>query len=496
MSTHSRLYYPVLLLQIASKWDAAEYVRSVPNASKKVSTSGDQDYSADDLEQHAAPSQADGAGADDPRTQFRHDHDRVLYSTAFAALAGKSQVVSSGETGQFHTRLTHSLKVEQVGRRLAEKFQQQGGGPDPDLVSTACLAHDLGHPPFGHAGEQALDQKMHKLGDAKTLDGFEGNAQNLRILTHLEAHKRPTKGLHLSRAALDASTKYPWARNDDTRKFSTQYHQGEGIDRSRKFGFYATEASAGAWILNGRTVADRPIEEQIMDWADDVTYACHDLMDFYRAGAIPLDRLLAFDDEVTEGNVKPDRASEDLNQFLASVEAKFAAKGRPFEQGAALASFVRLQEILRINAPSGDSFDQKVQISSANSRLITALLNGADLNIIDPDRPPTRYNATLQVPDDLHLMCDLLKELIWKYVIDHPRLATQQQGQQRIVTELLTWYFESAERLLPVDRRDDLEDEPRLRVCVDHVSSLTELQAVNLHRRMSGVDLGAFSDSV
>ncbi|KRC65393.1 hypothetical protein ASE12_11895 [Aeromicrobium sp. Root236] len=455
-------------------------------------------YTDEDVEQDRHTSSDDASG-NDPRNQFKHDHDRVLYSSAFAALAGKSQVVSAGEAGQFHTRLTHSLKVTQVGRRLAERFACEQGGPDPDLVATACLAHDLGHPPFGHAGEVALDAAMKRLcgnENDPASDGFEGNAQNLRILTHLEAHKRTSPGLHLSRAALDATTKYPWLRDDGSLKFSHRQPHGKQIDRGKKFGFYKTEADIGDWILNGRKYADRPIEEQIMDWADDVTYACHDLLDFFRSGAIPLDRLLEFDEEATADSITIDSVSDDLSAFLAGVKKKWVKAGRAYDESAALAAFVQLQELLRIRTRHSDSFDGRVNLASANSRLITSLLGDVSLTVIDEALPHTRYNAILEVPDDLRLLCNLLKELIWTYVINNPRLATQQHGQETIVTSLLDWYYAEPKRLLPISYREDLDTEPVLRVCVDHVSSLTEVQASNLYRRMSGVDLGAFTDNL
>lgn len=179
----------------------------------------------------------------DQRRAFQRDRDRIIYSTAFRRIAGKTQVVAVEEFGLYHTRLTHSLKVAQLGRRLAERLQDSFANtlntspnlipPNPDLVEAACLAHDLGHPPFGHIGERELRRAFDRIAlDRSTAEadgnptpemiedralgrgGFEGNAQTFRLLTYLSARVplEPRCGLNLTRATLDACTKYPWLR--------------------------------------------------------------------------------------------------------------------------------------------------------------------------------------------------------------------------------------------------------------------------------------------
>ena len=240
----------------------------------------------DNREQRYHPEEEKGG---DHRRPAERDRDRILYTSAFRRLAQVTQVVAANNAHVFHNRLTHSLQVAQVGRRIAEwlssrqsELAAEAEGLDPNVVEAACLAHDLGHPPFGHIAEQELNSLCQDIG------GFEGNAQSFRIVTKLAFRSPSYAGINLTRATLCALLKYPWLR-------------GQNPAKPKKWGAYNTENDDFTFAreLMSSTNLQRSVEAELMDWADDVTYCVHDLEDFYRAGRIPL-HLLAWrkrDDE-------------------------------------------------------------------------------------------------------------------------------------------------------------------------------------------------------
>ena len=201
---------------------------------------------------------------EDYRSPYERDYDRLLYSSAFNRLSGVTQVVNPAEGLIFHNRLTHSIKVAQIGTRLAEfiikKYPNESpkieyfGGLDSVVVSTASLAHDLGTPPFGHIAEKRLNEIL--LDRYKDSDGFEGNAQSFRIVTKLSAAYTAHSGLNLTRASLNAILKYPWFAGQNPKK------------ESKKYGVYSSEIEDFEWarrsfpyldkIKNARSCFDGP----------------------------------------------------------------------------------------------------------------------------------------------------------------------------------------------------------------------------------------------
>ncbi|MCX5658076.1 MAG: dNTP triphosphohydrolase [Candidatus Omnitrophica bacterium] len=230
--------------------------------------------------------------SDDKRTRPARDRDRVIFSGAFRRLAGVTQVASPQENHLFHSRLTHSLEVAQIGRRITERLfipdtSLSGLNPDlaklkecldPDVIEAACLIHDLGHPPFGHIGGQELDNLVRSNGNN---DGFEANAQSFRIVTRLVVHREGYNGLDLCRATLNAALKYPWKR-DFAHLKSKEY---------LKFGAYTDDEEYFDWTRKYSAEKESCLEANIMDFSDDIANAVHDIIDFHRAGLLPLASL-------------------------------------------------------------------------------------------------------------------------------------------------------------------------------------------------------------
>lgn len=454
----------------------------------------------------------------DVRTPFQHDVDRILYSTEFRALAGKTQVIASDQLGGYHNRLTHSLKVAQIGKRMAVMLTQRYAsvtgdalvGPSPDLVEAAGLLHDIGHPPFGHVGELAIREGINVLKGGKRADAFQANAQNLRIAMYLGVKRhRDYRGLNLTRAAIDSSVKYPWLPGP------------EGYAK-KHWGCYDDDATKESlrWALNDRSapfdapseVPDhhasrglrRPVEEQIMDWADEVTYACHDVEDFYRAGMLPLDQVFG---GVPSQDVR--RGERNDPGFETDRFIKHLVQEDTFTEQRAIEVLQNLQNQIGTVFPFEATVEGRGRSTMATSSLITYFMGpkphpprdeGSDgfqimLAPLDDSGLLTGYHAALDIHQDLRDACRILNGLIWFYVIDRPSLATQQRGQKRIVHDLIEWYANEPKRLLPRDRHEEWQEHgDAVRAAADAVSSLTESEAVRVHRRMSGIDWGQITD--
>ncbi|MBN9506611.1 MAG: dNTP triphosphohydrolase [Altererythrobacter sp.] len=407
----------------------------------------------------------------DQRSEFERDRDRLLYSSAFHRLAGITQIVRAGEADVFHTRQQHTIKVAQVGRRLAQKLlaehpkEASYRGLDPEVVEAACLAHDLGHPPFGHIGEHTLDELVREHDD----EGFEGNAQSFRIITKLAVRFPDSPGIDLTRATLAACLKYPWFRAKRGKK-------------SRKWSAYSSERDDFEFAREFHDHDEKTLEAELMDWADDVAYSVHDLEDFHRCNALPWARVFGERERIIEhaagsnGGEKPKlkAAYERLRSFLEGTYS--ALLSDPYEG-------TRLQ---------------REQLRRMTSQLIGKYIGGIAIN---PDRSANK--AVVFDENSLHEIL-ILKQITRDYIIGSPTLAAQQHGQKRIITDLFEALWKGYDRelgyppFLPIRLRylAEVKGTSRPRLVADCISSLSESEAVRLHARLCGAVTGSVLDPI
>jgi dGTPase len=383
------------------------------------------------------------------RGPFVRDRARVLHSAALRRLAAKTQVVAVGSGDFPRTRLTHSLECAQIGRELGGAL-----GCDPDLVDAACLAHDLGHPPFGHNGEAALAELAVSCG------GFEGNAQSLRLLTRLEA-KAPGAGLNLTRATLDATLKYPWLCPAGS--------------EPGKYGAYADDQDAFQWIRDGAPPGRPCFEAQVMDWADDVAYSVHDLEDGLHAGLIRLSQLR-------------DPAEREQVTELTLAEYCPPASVTAAELGEVFAALLELDfwPTLFDGGPAAAA-----AVKSLTSELIGRFCGAAEQATRPPGAPPlTRFTADLAVPRQQRLECALLKGVTAHYVMSRPGAAAAQARERELIAELTCAVLAGAPGTLDPMLAAVFEAAPadaaRRRVVIDQIASLTDTSAVSWHQRLCG----------
>jgi len=381
------------------------------------------------------------------RTQFERDRARVLHSAGFRRLATKTQVHTAGSDDFLRTRLTHSLEVAQISREMGARL-----GCDPDVVDTAGLAHDLGHPPFGHNGEAALDRVAQACG------GFEGNAQTLRVLTRLEA-KVEGAGLNLTRASLDASCKYPWPRRAG----------------HRKFGVYADDRPVFEWLRRHSPAGDRRcLEAQVMDWADDVAYSVHDVEDGILAGRIS---LAALADPV------------ERSALAALAAASFGADRAACEAaGARLVELPVVDDARRLGVQTGSA--GQVALKRLTSELVNRFATAAvdATQAVYGDGPLGRYRADLVVPALVAAEVALLKAVAVRYVMADPARLRAQAEQRELLLELVGAVAAGAPDTLAGPLREDWtaapDDTARWRVVIDQVATLTDQQAYTWHARL------------
>jgi dGTPase len=398
------------------------------------------------------------------RTPFERDRARLVHSAALRRLAAKTQVVDPQTDDFVRNRLTHTLEVAQVARDLAKTL-----GCDPDIVETAALAHDIGHPPFGHNGERILDELAADCG------GFEGNAQTLRLLTRLEAKSTDAEGrsvgLNLTRATLDASTKYPWSRAEAPLPSGVD-PDGE-VDPVRKFGVYDDDLPVFTWMREGAQPGQRCLEAQVMDFSDDVAYSVHDLEDGIVAGRIELDWL---------------KDTGRRTEVWQTVRAWYLPGVADGELDAALAGLQRMA-----SWPSG-SYDGSRRAQAALKNLTSDLIGAFCTSVQHATHdkygtgPLVRYDADLVVPHDTRLAIAVLKGVAAEWVMRAADRVSLMETQREVVAELVDALLVRGPSALEPPFRDDharaTSEAGRLRVVVDQVASLTDASAVQWHDRL------------
>ena len=376
------------------------------------------------------------------------DRARVIHSAALRRLAAKTQVAVPWENDFQRTRLAHSLECAQIGRELGESL-----GADPDLLDTACLSHDMGHPPFGHNGEEALAEVAEPCG------GFEGNAQSFRLLTRIEAKtvdaNGKSLGLNLTRASLDAATKYPWPR----------------AENPRKFGVYDDDTEIFNWVRQGAPAGRKCIEAQIMDWSDDCAYSVHDL-----------------EDAIFSGQVKVKNFDNDFDILYTEMVASYGSDATKEDAAAAL---TRLQQLSCWPVNFDRSHRSLARLKDSTSQLIGRFVLAAELETrkVHGNGPLTRYIANLEIPREQKVEVDFLKSIAGHYLISAAASQERYAKQKVVIHELVEMLFKAApQELDPIfgeDWKIANSDAQRLRVVVDQIASLSDPGAYALHAHLS-----------
>ncbi len=383
------------------------------------------------------------------RRAFARDKARVLHSAGLRRLSAKTQVMSAGADDFPRTRLTHTLEVAQIGRELGDAL-----GCDPDLVETACLVHDLGHPPFGHNGEEALHKASLDIG------GFEGNAQTFRLLTRLESktiRDGRSLGLNLTRATLDAATKYPWAFDG----------------KNPKFGFYEEDKEIFDWVRLNAKSQTKVFEAQVMDIADDIAYSVHDIEDaIYGQHFSPL----ALDSE------------PEFKEVVKLAATEYAPEINEDNLNKALNSLIKQSWWVK-------SFTA-TQVDMAALKNMTSHLIGKFTEEIEQATKAgnkaenfTRYNANLIVPLETKAQIAVLKAVVNLFVMQRKGAAENYAKEQDLILNIVEGLQNNPQKLDPQFKHqfeNAGSSKEAKRAVIDQVASLTDSSARRLAQEFVG----------
>ena len=397
-------------------------------------------YNAADTQRRADEAPKGAQLAPDSRGDFARDRARVLHSAALRRLADKTQVVGPRDGDTPRTRLTHSLEVAQISRGIGE-----GLGLSPDLCEMAGLTHDIGHPPYGHNGEVALNEVAPC--------GFEGNAQTLRILARLEPKvliDGTSFGLNLTRASLDAAVKYPLTRTN-----------ADG-SVNRKYSAYDEDAGVLAWLREGHTDGAPPMEAQVMDFSDDIAYSVHDVEDGIVSGRVSL------------------RVRWDFVELAALAEKGAAAFGGDADSLVDAADRLRSLPAIAAAAEFDYTLSAWAGLKALTSQLVGRYVGAVTRATREENEGVTlgRQHGRLVVPPDVEAEVRLLKTVAVLYVMDQPSHQARQDRQRDRIYRVHEYLRAGAPGTLDTmfqawfnAAETDLERE---RVIVDQIASMTE----------------------
>lgn len=394
------------------------------------------------------------------RSPYARDKARIIHSSAWRRLAAKTQVLSPTSGVDFaRNRLTHSLEVAQIGSEIATSL-----GLEENIVEAACLAHDIGHPPFGHNGEKALDEWMQGHG------GFEGNAQTLRVLTRLEPKhfnsQNKSVGLNLTRAMLDASCKYPWSLNEATAEFEIK------PSSSPKFGYFEDDKTVFEWMREGAPEKLKSSEAQVMDLSDDIAYSVHD-----------------FEDAVVSGFIDPEiLVSTSGHDILLQKIADWS--GASFSTDRLAEAFTRISHTPTWLTSWQGSMKQHAQLKNFTSDMIGRFARGAiDLTLNKArDNNIARYGAKVHVPVYVQEEIAVLKGIVAAYVMSSGVRQPTYLRQRVLLIELLDTLWEKGAEHLDLQFKQDFEtaanETQARRAIADQVASLTDQSAISWHTKL------------
>ncbi len=401
----------------------------------------------------------------DYRTPFEQDRDRIIHTASFRRLQAKTQVFLSGEYDFYRTRLTHSLEVAQIGRAICTFLQRKGGAfsdtffIDGNLVEAICLSHDLGHPPFGHAGERTLHAVMKPYG------GFEGNAQTLRLLTETIYSDNVTrKGMNPSRAFLDGVLKYKTLYSELTNpKNHFLYNEQK---RFLDFAFDGTDVTSH-FEAGKKRDGFRSIECQIMDWADDVAYSLNDVADGIHSGFI------------TQQKIERWAGSQQLDADLqASLTQLFSAmnEGR----------------VERTLSSKIGKYIESVSVIETNN-VMSARTN--------------RYRYHLEIDEKAQKESKMFKKIALDLVFLSPQLHQLEKKGDFLLKRIFDTFAENylngdmfALNLLPnyVEQnfRNAKERPHRARLLCDYIAGMTDGFAIRTYKRLFDPEFGSMVDLI